>query len=89
MKKPKILIKTDGIRAKVYVDGKELHGVKAYKFTHNAVEGPTLHLSMVGTDVTLEALVIPALPEIYRNFYISATELIQKGIATEEQLESL
>lgn len=36
MQIPKIIIKTDGIRAKVIIDNKEMKGLRGYSLCHDA-----------------------------------------------------
>lgn len=80
MNKPEIVIKTiGGDRAKVYVDGQELNGVKGYSLTHKAGELPQLTLDMKATNITVETQVLPALPPPYDSFYVSKLRLEKMG----------
>lgn len=82
---PKIVIKTNGIQAEIYVNGKKLEGVRGYSFVHNAQEPPQLQILLKAVDVTVETTLVPELPEIFKPFYVSKDKLIASGILTEEQ----
>ena len=87
MKSPNIVIKTNGINAKLFLDGKEIPCVRGYTIKHDAANLPVLQISLLATDVTLEGDMLPALPEAYRDFYVSKESLVASGILTEEQVE--
>nr|DAE51264.1 MAG TPA: hypothetical protein [Caudoviricetes sp.] len=70
MDTPKIIIKTDGMKAEVTIDGKKIRGVRGYKLVHDAPGFPQLQLSLKATDVTVETDVIPMLPAPYDSFYV-------------------
>lgn len=40
-------------------------------------------------DLSINAKTLPDLPEPYQPYYVSVTELINKGIITEEQLSQI
>lgn len=67
---PKIKIKQDGTRTFVYVDGKQLHGIRAihYDRTHDS-NVPILKLDMIASDMEIDGYMIPKLPEIYEPYY--------------------
>lgn len=79
-RKPQILIQTDGIQnTKVFVDGKELTGVAGIKFSQNYKENkglPVLQIDLKATNVTLDAKMLPALPEPYNGQYISVSNIM-------------
>lgn len=65
----KIQINTKGIKAKIFIDGEELKGVRGYTIEHNAGGIPILKLNLSAKDLELDGDFIPALPEVYRAFY--------------------
>ena len=72
MRKPEIVIKTDGPRTKIFVDGKKLEGVKGYRLTQDVRENnslPVLQIDLAATNLTLETECIPELPDMYKPFY--------------------
>jgi ATP-dependent DNA ligase len=44
----RIEIKTDGIRAHIFIDGHEIPHVTGYQLSHKTGEIPTLQLSLLG-----------------------------------------
>lgn len=67
---PKIQIKQDGIRTFVYMDGKQIHGVRGIHFDRDADNDvPILKLDILAADMELDCVVIPKLPEIFEPFY--------------------
>lgn len=72
MSVPKIKIETDGVLTSVLVDGQLLRGVRAIEFKQSSDvdRTPVLRIDLIATDMELDAVVIPALPEIYRPFYV-------------------
>ncbi len=83
---PKIEIKVNGTQAHIFVDGVEVNGVRGYSLEHRA-EGeriPVLKLDLVALDCTIDGKgVLPALPEIYKAFYVrkedSEEEIFSEG----------
>ena len=70
MDRPEIVIKTDGIcNTRIFVDGKELDGVRSFYISQDAGMLPELHLTMVATDLTLKGKCLLKLPEIYERCY--------------------
>lgn len=66
-----IEIKSDGIFGKVFVDGKEVKGVRKVSY-EIAVDGntPVLKLELLATDIAIDANgVLPELPEVFKPFY--------------------
>lgn len=67
IRKPQILIQTDGItNTKIFIDGKELPGVAGVRFSQSYKENkglPVLQIELKATNVTLDAKMLPALPE--------------------------
>lgn len=87
-RKPKVMIKTDGTRTEVFVDGKELKGVTGIRFRQDYREKsglPILQIDLKATNVTLDAKMLPALPEPFSRFYIPVNMLLNsEGIADSE-----
>ncbi|NBI10264.1 hypothetical protein D1641_09610 [Colidextribacter sp. OB.20] len=66
----KIEIKTEGVKGKVLVDGKEMPGVRSYSVHHDAGSIPMVRLDLIGTDLFIDGNgFIPALPEVFKSFY--------------------
>jgi hypothetical protein len=65
----KFQIRNDGITTKVFMDGKEIEGVRAVSFEHSAVGLPNFRLDLLADELTLDTTVLPELPEPYRSFY--------------------
>lgn len=87
---PHIEIKIDGIVPKILIDGKELKGVRSYCLSQNVITRvPILKIDLLAMNLSIDTKLIPALPEPYQPYYVSLTELINKGIITEEQLKNL
>jgi hypothetical protein len=70
MDTPKIVIKTNGVKAEIIIDGKKLEGVRGYKLVHDAPGLPQLQINLKATDVTVETEAIPILPAPYDSFYV-------------------
>lgn len=89
-RKPEIKIITDGKKSEIFVDGKKLEGVIGYKVVHSTKDEhalPRLQIDLRATNVTLDADMIPALPEPFSSFYVSKHKLIESGVVTQEQIE--
>lgn len=86
---PQITIKTNGVFSEITVDGKKLEGVRGYSLSHDASGIPQLQISLKASDVTVETIMIPELPELFSGFYVSRQELIDNNLVTEEQLDSM
>lgn len=92
-RKPQILIQTDGIQnTKVFVDGKELTGVAGIRFSQSYKENkglPILQIDLKATNVTLDAKILPALPEPYNGQYISVSRLIESNVIPKDKMIEL
>lgn len=87
-KLPQIMIQNKGSFTKVFVDGKELNGVKSVSFLHNSQENnriPILKIELLAEQICLDTAQIFDLPDVYHPFYVSSSKLIQLGILTEDQ----
>ena len=71
IKAPHIEIKTNNCRTEVFVDGEKLDGVRKVSFERKAGTAPILHIDLIATDMTIDAVMIPILPEVFRPFYES------------------
>lgn len=89
MNKSKLTIRTDGIHAKVTIDGKEVKKVTGYSISHKASGAPIIQLSIASTDMLFESDAILELPEPYSEFYIAKQSLIDSGLVTQKQLTNL
>ena len=69
MARPKIRIKTAGIKAKIFIDGVEIKGVRGYQLKHTAGGLPILEVDLKAVDIEIDGDIIPTLPEIYKGFY--------------------
>ena len=66
-----IEIKSQGIFGTVFVDGKEVNGVRKVSY-EISVDGkvPIVKLELLGTDVSIDSNgVIPELPDVFKPFY--------------------
>ena len=65
-----IRIETDGISSKIYVDGTDItQGVHSYRLEHVPGELPTLHLEMIGQFISVDATLMPELPDLWKPYY--------------------
>lgn len=66
---PKIEIRQKGIQTRILIDGKELRGVRGFSITQKGGQTPTLRLDLLATDMTIDTACIPALPDVFKNWY--------------------
>lgn len=80
MREPNIIIRTDGITGtEVYVNGEKLEDVVGIRFTQSYKENkglPVLQIDLKATNVTLDAKMIPALPEPFNGCYLPINALL-------------
>lgn len=90
---PQVLIQTDGImNTKVSIDGKELKGVAGVYFSqsYNENQGlPNLCIALKATNVTLDAKILPALPEPFNYHYIPIGKLMSSEQIPKEEVIKL
>lgn len=90
---PQVLVQTDGImNTKVSIDGKELKGVAGVYFSqsHNENQGlPNLCIALKATNVTLDAKMLPALPEPFNHHYIPIGKLMSSEQIPKEEVIKL
>lgn len=69
---PKLEIKIDGTRSRIFSDGVEINGVRKYTLEHSSEsrDVPVLHLDLIATQCTVSGNYLPALPEVYAEHYI-------------------
>jgi len=53
----------------VEINGKKVEGVKSVSIEHSGGEMATFKLELVGYEIDIDTLIIPALPEIFKPFY--------------------
>lgn len=67
---PKVRIKQDCCSTFVYINGKEVHGVRGIHFDRTVDNNaPILRLDILAVDMELDCVAIPELPEIFKPFY--------------------
>lgn len=68
---PKIKIKQEGIRTLVYMDGEQIHGIRGIHFDRT-VDGecPILKLDILATDMEIDCVAVPELPDVLKDFYV-------------------
>lgn len=54
----------------IFIDGKKVKGVRKVSFCKTAGTLPILQLDLLATDMEIDAAMIPALPEIFKPFYV-------------------
>lgn len=90
---PQVKITTDGItNTKVFIDDKELKGVAGVYFSqsYNENQGlPNLCIALKATNVTLDAKMLPALPEPFNHHYIPIGKLVSSEQIPKEEVIKL
>ena len=90
---PQVKITTDGItNTKVFIDDKELKGVAGVYFSpsYNENQGlPNLCIALKATNVTLDAKMLPALPEPFNHHYIPIGKLMSSEQIPKEEIIKL
>lgn len=90
---PQVKITTDDItNTKVFIDDKELKGVAGVYFSqsYNENQGlPNLCIALKATNVTLDAKILPALPEPFNQHYIPIGKLMSSEQITKEKVIKL
>lgn len=86
-----MLIRNKERVTRVFVNGKELEGVKSVKFSHDAMHErfPVISVELLAEQICLETAQIFALPEVYRPYYVSSDKLVENGILTGDELNEL
>lgn len=92
-RKPEILIQTDGItKTKVIIDGKELEGVTGVRFSQSYKENsglPILQIDMKATNVTLDAKMLPALPEPFSHHFVPVNKIMSLENLSDDDKEAI
>lgn len=91
-KVPEILIKTNGLKTTVFVDGNKLEGVGAVRFTQDWKEHsgvPILQLDLKAAHVTLDAKILPALPYPFSSCYLPINALLNSEVIPEDEVVRL
>lgn len=90
---PQVKITTDDItNTKVFIDDKELKGVAGVYFSqsYNENQGlPNLCIALKATNVTLDAKILPALPEPFNQHYIPIGKLMSSEQIPKEEVIKL
>ncbi len=88
---PKVTIKNNGAVTNIFVDGKEIRGVRGIEFLHNREKDhlPVLRISLLADQITIDTPVLFDLPEVYWPHYVSADKLISAGVLTQDRLNEL
>ena len=90
---PQVKITTDDItNTKVFIDDKELKGVAGVYFSqsYNENQGlPNLCIALKATNVTLDAKILPALPEPFNQHYIPIGKLMSSEQIPKEKVIKL
>lgn len=84
---PEIVIKTDGTISELFVDGKKLEGVTNYYFTHDKRENntlPKLLIELKATNITLDAKMLPTLPEPFSGHFVSISSLLNSKVVSKK-----
>lgn len=92
-RKPEILIQTDGItKTKVIIDGKELESVTGVRFSQSYKENsglPILQIDMKATNVTLDAKMLPALPEPFSHHFVPVNKIMALENLSDDDKEAI
>ena len=71
MKEPHIEIKQKGIATEIFIDGQKIHGVRKVKFEYDQKNrAPILQIDILATDMEIDEVMVPALPEVLKPFYV-------------------
>lgn len=68
---PKIEIKVEGTKSRIYIDGVMVKSVRGYSLTHSASsrDVPVLKMELEACNCTVDGEFLPALPDIFKDFY--------------------
>lgn len=91
LKLPNIRIENKGCLTKIYVDGKELDGVRSVNFVHDREKDdlPVLRIELLAEQIAIDTAQVFALPEVYHPFYVSSDRLVELGVMTYDQLNDM
>lgn len=93
MRKPEIVIKTNGITGtEIYIDGRKLDGVTGFRFSQDYKENsglPRLQIDLKATNVTLETQMLPELPYPYNSHYVSIADLLESRKLTKADINEI
>ena len=65
----KILIESDGIHGRLYIDGEEVKDVLCIGYSHEGGRIPVLRVDLLADSVSIDSDLVPQLPDIYKPFY--------------------
>ena len=66
---PKIEIETNGTKTVVKINGEEINKVRGILFKQEPGDVPVVQIDILAVDMTIDADVIPALPDVFKPFY--------------------
>lgn len=66
---PRVVIKETPNGTEISINGKVVEGVQKYSVEHKGGELPVLHLYLVASNMELNEKMVPALPEVFKDFY--------------------
>ncbi len=67
---PHIEIKQEGMTANVFIDGQKVNGVRKINFEYECTNCiPVLQLEFLATDMAIDGIIAPDLPEVLKPFY--------------------
>lgn len=66
---PKIEIKTGGTKTVVKINGEEINKVRGVLFKQEPGDVPIVQIDILAVDMTIDADVIPVLPDVFKPFY--------------------
>lgn len=68
---PKIRIKQWGTRTLVYMDDKQIRGVRGIHFERTTNDDlPILKLDILAANMELDCVAVPELPDVFKDFYV-------------------
>lgn len=70
---PRIEIRTNGAITRVFIDGKEMHGIESCRFEYDSKSAPCLEIKFVGADVSINGQSALELPEELRRYFVKRT----------------
>lgn len=76
MKTPHIEIKQRGMKTEVFINGNKVDGVRKVGFEHDCSHKPVLHLELLATDMAVDCMRVPELPDVSKPFYVLRSESI-------------
>ena len=66
---PRVVIKETINGTEISINGKVVEGVQKYSVEHEGGKLPVLHLYLIAANMELNEKMIPALPDVFKDFY--------------------